>query len=173
MMASTSQQAPAGARAPDQGWGRLDTALLALTATTLILLAAQFALAGFGAFTAITSPAAHAYGAHMVLGIVIGALTWLIVAATLASRPARAHRRTVWLAVTMALLAIPVEPLLADAGRHVPAVGALHALNGLAICALAGWLLATIRRRQPNHRTAAGSRRADQESHRVAPGSHR
>jgi uncharacterized membrane protein YhaH (DUF805 family) len=159
MMASTSQQAPAGARAPDEGWVRPDTALLALTATTLILLAAQFALAGVGAFTKITSPAADAYGAHMVLGIVIGALTWLIVAATLASRPARAHRRTVWLAVTMAILTIPVEPLLAEAGRHVPAVGALHALNGLAICALAGWLLAATRRRQANHRAGPGSHR--------------
>jgi len=159
MMASTSQQAAAGARAPAEGWGRPDTALLALTATTLILLAAQFALAGFGAFTKITSPAVHAYGAHMVLGVVIGALTWLIVAATLASRPARAHRRAVWLAVTMAILTIPVEPLLAEAGRHVPAVGALHALNGLAICALAGWLLAANRGRQASHRTGPGSYR--------------
>jgi hypothetical protein len=166
MMASTSQQAPAGARAQDQSWGRPDTALLALMATTLILLAAQFALAGSGAFTKIKSPAADAYGAHMVLGIVIGALTWLILTTTLASRPARANRRTVWLAATMAVLAIPVEPLLAEAGRHAPAVGALHALNGLAICALAGWLLAATRRRQADHRADLGSNRAGPGSHR-------
>jgi hypothetical protein len=54
MMASRSQQAPAGARAQDESWGRPDTALLALTATTLILLAAQFALAGFGAVTMVS-----------------------------------------------------------------------------------------------------------------------
>src|ERR1700685_1826874 len=71
IMASTSQQAPAGARAPDEAWGRPDSALLALTATTLILLAAQFALAGFGAFTKIRSPAADAYAAHMVLAICV------------------------------------------------------------------------------------------------------
>lgn len=165
-MASTSQQAPAGPRAQDQSWGRPDTALLALTATTLILLAAQFALAGPGAFTMVKSPAADAYGAHMVLGVVIGALTWLILAATLASRAARAHRRTVWPAVAVAVLAIPVEPLLAEAGRHAPAVGALHALNGLAICALAGWLLAATRRRQADHRADLGSNRAGPGSHR-------
>jgi hypothetical protein len=54
MMASRSQQAPAGARAQDESWGRPDTARLALTATTLILLAAQFALAGFGAVTMVS-----------------------------------------------------------------------------------------------------------------------
>jgi hypothetical protein len=159
MMASTSQQAAAGARAQDQSWGRADTALLALTVTTLILLTAQFALAGLGAFTMVKSPASDAYGAHIVLGVVIGALTWLILAATLASRAARAHRRTVWPAVTMAVLAIPVEPLLGEVGRHAPAVGALHALSGLAICALAGWLLAATRRRQASHRAGPGSHR--------------
>jgi hypothetical protein len=59
----------------------------------------------------------------------------------------------------MAVLAIPVEPLLGEAGRHVPAVGALHALNGLAICALAGWLLAATRGRQATHRAGPGSHR--------------
>jgi hypothetical protein len=33
-MATTSQQAPVGARAQDESWGRPDTALLALTAVT-------------------------------------------------------------------------------------------------------------------------------------------
>jgi hypothetical protein len=79
MMASTSQQAPAGARAQDQSWGRPDTALLALMATTLILLAVQFALAGFGAFTMVRSPAADAYAAHMVLAICVLA-GWLFAA---------------------------------------------------------------------------------------------
>jgi hypothetical protein len=158
-MAGTAHPAPAGARTPQDTWGRPDSALLALAATTLVLVAAQFALAGFGAFAMVKSPADDAYGAHMVLGLVIGALTWLILVTTLASRPARAHPRTLRPAIALAVLAIPVEPVLGEAGKHAPVIGALHALNGLAICALTGWLLVATRRRQAAHR-------GDPESHR-------
>ena len=151
-MPRTSHPARAGARTPQDTWGRPDTGLLALTATILVLVAAQFALAGFGAFAMVKSPADHAYGVHMVLGLVIGALTWLILVTTLASRPARSHPRTLRPAITLAVLAIPVEPLLGEAGKHAPVVGALHALNGLAICALTGWLLVATRRRRAAHR---------------------
>jgi hypothetical protein len=135
-----------------QVWGRRDNVQLGLAATTLALVAAQFALAGFGAFTMDKTPADNAYGAHMILGVVIGVMTWLILASTLASRTARKQPRTLWAAVTLAVLAVPVEPLLGEAGQRVPAVGALHALNGLAIFALTGWLVAQADRR----RTAAG-----------------
>jgi hypothetical protein len=151
-MTRTSQPTPTGTRGQDEAWGRSDTALLALTATTLILVAAQFALAGFGAFTMDRTPADNAYGAHAVLGMVTGLLTWLVLATVLASRPARANRRTLRLAVALAVLAIPVEPLLGEAGQHAPALGALHALTGLAIFALTAWLLAQTRRRQAAHR---------------------
>jgi cytochrome bd-type quinol oxidase subunit 1 len=60
----------------------------------------------------------------------------------LASRPARAHPWTLRLAVTLAVLSIPVEPVLGDTGQRVPVLGALHALNGPVICALTGWLMA-------------------------------
>jgi hypothetical protein len=159
-MAGTSRSAPVSARAEAEGWGRCDTALFALVATTLVLLAAQFALAGFGAFTMVKTPSDNAYRAHLVLGLVIGLMTWLILAAALASRSARADPRTCRPAAVLALLAIPVEPLLGDAGSQVPLVGALHALNGLVICALAGWMAAaTVRRRAAARRRAAGSGR--------------
>jgi uncharacterized membrane protein YidH (DUF202 family) len=106
-MASAARSAPANERAQGEAFGRRDTALFALAATTLVLLAAQFALAGLGAFTMDKTPTDNAYGAHMILGVVIGGLAWLILAAALASRPARAHPRTMRLAVTLALLAIP------------------------------------------------------------------
>jgi hypothetical protein len=48
----------------------------------------------------------------------------------------------------VALLALPVEPLLGDTGQHIPALGALHALNGLAIFALTGWLTGETARRR-------------------------
>ena len=154
---TSSHPAPAGERAQGAAWGRRDAVLFALAALTLALIAVQFALAGFGAFTMDKTPTDNAYGAHMVLGIVIGALAWLILAAVLASRPARAHPRTLGLAVTLAVLSLPVEPLLGDTGQQVPVLGALHALTGLVICALTGWLLAETGRRRAaaTRRTAA------------------
>lgn len=145
-MAQPSQLAHAGER--PAGGRRPGTALLALAATTLTLTVAQFALAGFGAFSMDKTPTGNAYGAHMVLGVVIGVVTWLTLITVLASRAARAHRRTLWPAVALALLALPVEPLLGDVSQHLPGLGALHALTGLAILALAGWLTGETARRR-------------------------
>ena len=136
-------------------WGRADAALLSLATATLALVTVQFALAGLGAFTMVKTPTDSAYGAHMVLGVIIGVLCWLTAAAALTSRAARLHRPTAGRAVTLALLAIPVEPLLGDAGQHAPAIGALHALTGLAIFALAGWLTSETARRRSASRHAA------------------
>jgi hypothetical protein len=153
-MTRTSHPEAVGQQAQHQPWGRLDTVLFVLVATVLTLVAVQFALAGFGAFTMDKNPATptdHAFGPHMVLGLIIAALTVLILAVTLADRAARRHRRTLRLAVTLAVLALIVEPLLGESGTRVPFLGALHALNGLVICALTGWLLSETARR----RTAA------------------
>jgi hypothetical protein len=96
-----------------------------------------------------------------VLGLVIGVAAWLILAAAAVSRPARSQPWTLRLAVPLALLAIPGEPLLAEAGRHVPAVGALHALAGLVSWALAGGLAAAAgRRRSAARRRAAAPERS-------------
>jgi hypothetical protein len=160
-MAGTSRPAPAGGRLAAGSAGRADTVLLGLAAVTAALIAGQFALAGLGAFTRVAVPADHAYGPHEVLGLVIGAATWLILAAAAASRPARSQPWTLRLAVPLALLAIPGEPLLAEAGQHVPALGALHALAGLVICALAGALaVAAGRRRAAARRQAAAPEHA-------------
>jgi hypothetical protein len=153
-MTRTSDQTAVAQQAQHQPWGRLDTVLFVLVTTALTLVAAQFALAGFGAFTMNKNPATptdHAYGPHMVLGLIIAALTVLILAVSLADRAARRHRRTLRLAATLAGLSLIVEPLLGEAGTRVPFLGALHALNGLIICALTGWLLSETGRR----RTAA------------------
>jgi hypothetical protein len=144
----TTHLDPAGDRTRQGDWSRPDTVLLATTATTVVLIAAQFALAGLGAFTMDKTPTDNVYGAHMILGVVIGIMAWLALALVFASRPARAHRRTLRLAVALALLAIPVEPLLGEAAQHTPALGTLHALTGLAIFALAGWLTGETGRRR-------------------------
>lgn len=146
-MAQPSKLAPAGEQ-PHGGRRSRGTALLAVAATTLTLTVAQFALAGFGAFSMDKTPTDNAYAAHVVLGVVIGVMTWLALITVLASRAARAHRRTLWPAVALALLALPAEPLLGEVSQHFPGLGALHALTGLAILALAGWLTGETARRR-------------------------
>jgi cytochrome b561 len=146
--------APAGAVAR----GRGDTVLYALAIVTLVLIAVQFALAGFGAFTMDKTPTDNVYGPHAVVGLLIAAMTVLILVAVLASRAARAHRRTLWLAVSLAALSVAVEPALGSGGTTIPVLGALHALNGLAILALTGRLTwETNQRRRTN--AADGARK--------------
>jgi hypothetical protein len=85
----------------------------------------------------------------MALGVAIGVLAWITLVGVLIGPAARGHAGKLWPAVALALLTIPVEPLLGEAGQHVPAVGALHAVTGLAIFALAAWLTgATARQRE-------------------------
>jgi hypothetical protein len=142
-------------------WSRRDALLPVLTSSTLAVIAAQFALAGLAAFRTLKAPTGTAYAPHEALGIVIGVLA--ILAVVLASPAARGRTGTLWPAVALALLAIPVEPLLSEAGRHVPAVGALHAVTGLAIFALAARLTGAAGRQREitRRRPAATASRAD------------
>jgi hypothetical protein len=144
-------------------WSRRDAVLPVLTSSTLAVIAAQFALAGLAAFRTLRAPAGTAYAPHEALGIVIGVLAWVILAVVLASPAARGRTGTLWPAVALALLAIPVEPLLSEAGRHVPAVGALHAVTGLAIFALAARLTGAAGRQREitRRRPATTASRAD------------
>jgi hypothetical protein len=102
------------------------TRILAMAAGTLAV--AQFALAGFGAFDAFQKQ--HGFKPHEVVGNIIGGITLLILIAALV---ARVNRRTVLAAVVLFLLAAPIQPLLADWGKHHAWVGAIHALVGLLI----------------------------------------
>jgi uncharacterized membrane protein YidH (DUF202 family) len=158
---SRSLPAPAGASVQPGDWRRADAVLLALTATALVLIAAQFALAGLGAFTMDKTPTDNVYKAHDAVGVAIAAVALLILVAVLTSRLARAHGTTLRLAVTLAVLALALQPVLGTAGTKVPAVGALHGLNALAITAVTGWLTrVTVRRKaaaaQASSAAAAG-----------------
>src|SRR5262245_59104932 len=94
--------------APSTG-RRRDAVLLVLTSVTLAAIAAQFALAGLGAFRTLRAPAGNAYAAHETLGVTIGVLAWIILAVVLATPAGRGRAGTRWPAVALALLAIPVE----------------------------------------------------------------
>lgn len=153
-MARSSRSAHAVEPAQPGGWTRADAVLFALAPIAVVLIAAQFGLAGFGAFTMDKTPTDNAYGVHVALGLVIAVLTLLMLGAVLASRPARAHGRTRWLTITLAVLAVPLQTALGEGGKHVPAVGALHALNGLAILAVTGRLAWETARRRAAGRPA-------------------
>lgn len=139
-MAESSSPGSVDQRGRAVQWGLTDVLLFGLTITATVLIALQFALAGYGAFTMDRSPTVNAYAAHTIVGLAIGLLTLLILAAVVISRSARAHRRSVVLAVALAVLAVAVQPVLGNAGIQVPPLGALHALNGVAIFSVTCWL---------------------------------
>ena len=72
-MTRSAESAPAGVAARPGTSGRGDAVLFVLLVTDLALIAAQFALAGFGAFAMDKTPTDNAYGAHMVMGLAIAA----------------------------------------------------------------------------------------------------
>jgi Family of unknown function (DUF6220) len=101
------------------------TRILAMTTGTLAVV--QFALAGYGAFSAFSHH--HGYSPHEILGSIIGGFTLLTMIAAIGQR----NPRVLSTAITLFVLAGPVQPLLASVGKHHAWVGALHALVGVAI----------------------------------------
>lgn len=114
--------------------------LLTLAATNVVLIAAQFALAGFSTFTMDKTPADNTFAAVGTGGYAVAAMTLAVLVAVLASRPARARRRTLWLAVALAVLSVVVMPATGAAGKTTPLLGALHVLIAVVLFAAAGWL---------------------------------
>lgn len=155
-MAGTAHPAMPGEQAQPASWGRADAALFVLTAVTIVALALQFALAGLGAFTMDDTPKDNVYPAHVALGLISAALTLVILGVVLAGQATRANTRTRWLAISLAVLTVVLQPVLGEGGLHVPAIGALHGLNGLVIFVVASLLtMDTHRRRAVIRRSVA------------------
>lgn len=101
------------------------------------LTAVQFALAGLGAF-GLLKHQHEPFAAHEALGTVIGVVSLVTLIVVLA---AGIGTRAVVMALVLAVLAAPVQPVLATLGKNdSPWLGALHALVGVAIMALFGIL---------------------------------
>lgn len=116
-----------------------DAVVGALAMLMTMLAFVQFALAGWGAF-------GGDFGAHGILGTTLGVISLLLLAAASIARPSR---KVVWLAVLLAVLAAPVQTVLAAIGWNVNAwFGALHALGGVVVFALSGYLMSEVRRRR-------------------------
>jgi hypothetical protein len=106
--------------------------ILAMATGTLV--AVQFALAGFGAFGSFHKE--RDWGAHETLGSIIGGFTILVLIAAIVARPGR---RPLIAAIVLFVLAAPIQPILANAGKDDGVGwGALHAFVGVLILGMCG-----------------------------------
>ena len=103
----------------------------------LVLGAVQTFLAGLGVFSTRGDPG---FEPHRAFSIVIAAASLVIVVLAVV---ARAGTRHIAGAVAVLVLAAFVQHLLAAAGFDNAWLGGLHALSGLTIIGLAGWLFGT------------------------------
>jgi hypothetical protein len=114
----------------------------------LLLGVVQIFLAGLGVFNLggqeVGAEGETAFDPHRNLGFAMGGLTLIILILALIARPGA---RAIILSAVMFLLAFLAQSILAGLGEDSPVFGGLHALDGLAILALAGFLYASSRRR--------------------------
>jgi hypothetical protein len=110
-------------------------------AASWIILAAvivQFFLAGMGVFAGASNFQIHAYFGYSLFFVMLIVL--------LVAFAARLPRRAIGLTAVLPLLVF-LQSVLIQAGRNgLPAVAALHPVNGLAIFSLAGFLALRSRR---------------------------
>ncbi len=88
---------------------------------------------------------ATSFDAHRVLGFVMGAGAIVLLVLALV---ARVNGRTITVTLVLALLSAVAQSLLSAAGDSTAFFGGLHALDGLLILGLAGYLHAEASRRQ-------------------------
>jgi 4-hydroxybenzoate polyprenyltransferase len=106
----------------------------------------QIFLAGMGVFDLNGDKLADASSLdpHRALGFALGGLSLILLILSLV---ARVNTQTMVVSFVVALLANLVQSILADAGENTAFFGGLHALDGLAILGLAGYLFGEARRR--------------------------
>jgi peptidoglycan/LPS O-acetylase OafA/YrhL len=106
----------------------------------------QIFLAGMGVFDLNGQDLddATSLDPHRTLGFALGGLSLLLL---ILSVVARVDARTMGISLVVALLANLAQSILADAGDGTPFLGGLHALDGLAILGLGGYLFGQARRR--------------------------
>jgi carbon starvation protein CstA len=114
----------------------------------LLLGGVQIFFAGLGVFNLdgqeLGANGETAFGPHRNLGFAMGGLALIILILALIARPGA---RAIILSAVMFLLAFLAQSLLAGLGEDSPVFGGLHALDGLGILAIAGFLYASSWRR--------------------------
>jgi hypothetical protein len=113
----------------------------------LLLGVIQIFLAGLGVFDLrgqeMGAPGETALDPHRMMGMVLSVLALVIVILAAVARPGR---RAIVFSLVLLLLTTVVQSLLAGAGEDTAFFGGLHALDGLAILGIAGYLRASARR---------------------------
>lgn len=110
---------------------------------------AQIFLAGLGVFRlkdqGLAAAGDTAFAPHRDLGFTMAAIALLILILVLIARPGA---RAIAGAAVLVLLTSLMQSLLAGLGEDHAAYGALHALDGLLILGVAGYLYARARQRE-------------------------
>jgi hypothetical protein len=111
----------------------------------LVLGAVQIFLAGLGAFRIdnLGVSGDTAFAPHRTVGFTMGGVALVILILALIARPGT---RAVVLAAVMFVLAFLAQSLLASLADNTVWFGGLHALDGLAILGIAGFLYLAARR---------------------------
>jgi Family of unknown function (DUF6220) len=113
----------------------------------LLLGVVQIFLAGVGIFSLdgqeLGATGETAFNPHRSLGFGLGGLALIILILALIARPGA---RSIVLSVVIFLLAFLAQSILAGLGEDTPVFGGLHALDGLAILGIAGFLYWSSRR---------------------------
>jgi hypothetical protein len=125
---------------------RVDVVFLWGLALFLVAGLVQIFLAGLGIFEFKGGKLADAssFDAHRMLGFAMGGVAVLLV---IVAAVARASRRTITLSVVLALLSTLMQSVLAAVGENAAFFGGLHAVDGLLILGIAGYLHGAARRR--------------------------
>ena len=110
---------------------------------------AQICLAGLGVFRlqgqGLEAAGDTAFGPHMALGFAMAGIALLILILAVIARPGA---RAIAGSAVLVLLTSVVQSLLAGLGEDHAVYGALHALDGLLILGVAGYLYARARRQR-------------------------
>ncbi len=110
---------------------------------------AQIFLAGLGVFRlqdqGLEAAGDTAFAPHMALGFAMAGIALLILILAVIARPGA---RAIAGSAVLVLLTSLMQSLLAGLGEDHAAYGALHALDGLLILGIAGYLYARARRRE-------------------------
>jgi Mn2+/Fe2+ NRAMP family transporter len=136
------------------GWRRgVDCAFVYLVTLFFVGVLLQLFLAGVGAFGDHSAKIENAssFDPHRALGNILGAVALILLILAVLARASRAT----WIgALILTVLAAGAQSGLAAGGEDNKWVGGLHALDGIIILLLAGWLTGMAHRREAARRKA-------------------
>jgi hypothetical protein len=134
MSESTASTDVSGARAA------ADKVFAYLTALLVLGIAVQFFLAGFGVFDIAGHNDLEDVGQLDPHRVVAHILTLVALLMFIAALVARTGKAKIWVSLALVVLIAVVQALLAGGGEDHHWLGGLHALDGLVILGLAGWM---------------------------------